>query len=94
MREGTYPPRRVPEHCTQPQSWELSAWMWLWVRLLWVLSLSWAGRDCQWHPLLSGHHLWVTGPRRGGKAAAAVCTRCLWGPSDQIQSGFRSLLAD
>lgn len=43
MREGTYPPRRVPEHCTQPQSWELSAGMWLWVRLLWVLSLSWAG---------------------------------------------------
>lgn len=88
MREGTYPPQRVPEHCKQPQSWELGA-LCRDVALGAVL-----GKHCQQHPLLSGHHLWVTGGRRGGKAAAAVCTRCLWGPSDQTQSGFRSLLAD
>lgn len=52
MREGTYPPRGAPEHCRQPQRWQLGA---LCVDRA-LLGLPWGspvlGRDCQCHPLL------------------------------------------
>lgn len=51
MREGTYPPQRVPEHCRQPQSWELGAPC-MDVALVWLL---WGspvlGKDSLCHPL-------------------------------------------
>lgn len=95
MREGTLSPRQVPEHCKQPQSREPGALHK--DAALGATSLPILGEHQRRHPSASRLPALGDGTKeqRGkGKAAASVSTRCLWDPSDQMQAGFRSLLAD
>lgn len=95
MREGTYPPDECLSTAGSPKAGNraLCGRTRLWVLGSAVPAEHWASTSTLCLPALGDGDEEQRGKGKG-KAAASVSMRCLWGPSHQMQSGFRSLLAD